>query len=66
MVFDPSEPTEDELLAARSVPLEQLREKARTLLTAVTDPFVDTVGLIKAAHAEKLYRYELYRRCESM
>lgn len=28
-MFDPSEPTEDELLAAQSVPLEELRAKAK-------------------------------------
>ena len=28
-MFDPSEPTEEELLAARDVPLEELRAKAQ-------------------------------------
>lgn len=45
-MFDPSEPTEDELLAAQSVPLEELRAKAKERAAAMGDPFVDVGGLI--------------------
>lgn len=65
-MFDPSEPNEDELIAAQSVPLEELRAKAKERAAAMGDPFVDVGGLIMAVHAEKLYQYEVQRRREAL
>jgi len=54
-MFDPSEPTEEELLAARDVPLEELRAKAKKRADEVgDDPFQDPSGLIMAVRAEKI------------
>lgn len=65
-MFDPSEPTTEELLAAQSVPLDELRARAKQRSEALGDPFMDTAGLIMAVHAEKLYQYELQRRREAL
>lgn len=65
-MFDPSEPTEEELLAARSVPLEELRAKAEQKAKDMGDPFQNVGNLIKAVHAEKVYQYELQRRREAL
>ncbi|MBA1837601.1 MULTISPECIES: hypothetical protein [Corynebacterium] len=66
-MFDPSEPTEEELLAARDVPLEELRAKAKKRADEMgDDPFQDASGLIMAVHAEKVYQYELQRRREAL
>lgn len=66
-MFDPSEPTEEELLAARDVPLEELRAKAKRRADEMgDDPFQDASGLIMAVHAEKVYQYELQRRREAL
>ena len=66
-MFDPSEPTEKELLAARDVPLDELRAKAKKRADEMgDDPFQDAAGLIMAVHAEKVYQYELQRRREAL
>ncbi|MTD97481.1 hypothetical protein [Corynebacterium guaraldiae] len=65
-MFDPSEPTEAELLAARSVPLEALRAKAKHRANQLGDPLQDVSALIMAVHAEKIYQYEVQRRREAL
>lgn len=66
-MFDPSEPTEEELHAARDVLLEELRAKAKRRADEMgDDPFQDAAGLIMAVHAEKVYQYELQRRREAL
>lgn len=65
-MFDPSEPTELELLAAQSVPLDELRAEARRTAAEMGDPFQDVAGLIRAVHAEKLLQYEIQRRREAL
>lgn len=65
-MFDPSEPNEEELLTARSIPLEELRIEAEKQAKEMGDPFVDINGLIRAVLSAKLYRYELHRRRESL
>lgn len=65
-MFDPSEPTNDELLAVQNLPLEELRSKVKYYIEAIEDPFADTSNVIMAAHAEKLYQYELQRRREAL
>ena len=66
-MFDPSEPTEEEHLASRDVPLEELRAKAKKRADEMgDDPFQDASGLIMAVHAEKGYQYELQRRREAL
>lgn len=66
LMFDPSEPTEEELLWAQHVPLKELRDRAQRIMAKLGDPIQDVDGLIRAAHAEKLYRYEIHRRRESL
>ncbi|MCQ4618279.1 hypothetical protein KBX10_04200 [Corynebacterium sp. CCUG 59401] len=65
-MFDPSEPTEEELLTARSVPLEELKVKAKKRAAEMGDPFQNVGNLIMAVHAEKVYQYELQRRREAL
>lgn len=65
-MFDPSEPTEEELLAARDVPLEELRANAKARADEMGDPFQNVGNLIMAVHAEKVYQYELQRRREAL
>lgn len=65
-VIDPSEPSEKELLEARFESLEELHKRAQKYLSELDDPFQQTANLIKAAHAEKLYMYELQRRREEL
>lgn len=56
----PFDPTGEELLAARDVPLEELRAKAKKRAVEMRDdPFQDASGLIMAVHAEKVYQCEL-------
>ncbi|WP_408921249.1 hypothetical protein ACKFRU_03485 [Corynebacterium tuberculostearicum] len=63
-MFDPSD---EELLAARDVPLEELRAKAKKRADEMGgDPFQDASGLIMAVHAEKIYQHELQRRREAL
>ncbi|WP_148139536.1 hypothetical protein [Corynebacterium sp. HMSC070E08] len=65
-MFDPSEPTEAELLAARGVSLQELRAKAKRHANQLGDPLQDVSALILAVHAEKTYRYEVQRRREAL
>lgn len=65
-MFDPSEPTDEELLAARSVPLEELKAKVEKRAAEMGDPFQNVGNLVMAVHAEKVYQYELQRRPEAL